>query len=182
VTDEPGWALTRLIEIHTAMRDDLALLRRAVAAITANADDADAVAEAFAVLSIRTPGWSLNRYCAAFCGFVHEHHSVEDSVMFPMLLEHGDGLQPVIAKLRADHLLLTRYLDETERALTDLPGDAAATTAAVSALERLVEHLAAHLDFEEVSLTPALTALSTVVSEDDVPAPPADHLGVTADG
>jgi hypothetical protein len=63
------------------------------------------------------------------------------------------------------------------RTVGDLPGDAAAREAATNAVNRLSERLRAHLDVEERLLTPALNAVSLVVSEDDVPAPPPEHLG-----
>ena len=52
--------------------------------------------------------------------------------------------------------------------------DAAATT--VEAVESLAEALEAHLALEEASLAAALDAVSQVVSEEDVPPPPPDHL------
>jgi hypothetical protein len=172
---EQGWALTRLIGLHNGMRNDLALLRRAVAAATEDGAEAYAAAAALDDLSFRQPGWSLQAYCTEFCGFVHEHHSVEDTMLFPALQQQA-GQEPrlrgVIDKLMADHRILTGYLDEVEKTLGALPGDAAARTAAAAAVERLAEHLEAHLDFEEGNLASALNMLSRVVSEDDFPAPP----------
>jgi Hemerythrin HHE cation binding domain len=179
-----GWALTRLIDLHTGMRNDLALLRRAVAAITEDGQDVDSAVAAIANLSIKQPRWSLRTYCASFCGFVHEHHAVEDSALFPMLLERQGGqdaaFRGVIDKLRADHRTLAGHLDEVERALGALPGDAAASAAAAGAMQRLTEHLEAHLDFEEAQLAPALNALSAAVAEEDFPAPPPpEHFGIS---
>jgi hypothetical protein len=105
---------------------------------------------------------------------------VEDAIVFPMLLEHAGGDQPelaaVVDKLQADHLVLTGYLDEVERALAAGPDDPAARAAAVPAVERLSEHLHAHLAYEETQLAEALNAISRVVSEDQVPASPSAHL------
>jgi hypothetical protein len=179
-----GWALGRLIDLHTGMRNDLALLRRAVAAIAEDGQDVDSAVAAVANLSIRQPSWSLRTYCASFCGFVHEHHAVEDSALFPALLER-QGIQDtafraVVDKLRADHRTLAGHLDEVERALGMLPGDDAANAAAAGAMRRLSEHLETHLDFEEERLAPALNALSAAVAEEDFPAPPPpEHFGIT---
>jgi Hemerythrin HHE cation binding domain len=173
---EQGWALARLIGLHDGMRNDLALLRRAVAAATRDGAEADAAAAALDDLSFRQPGWSLRTYCAEFCGFVHEHHSVEDAMVFPALLQQqgvkDPELRKVIDKLSADHRVLTGYLDEVERALGALPGDEAARERAAAAVARLSERLQAHLDFEEDNLASALNMLSRVVSEADFPAPP----------
>jgi hypothetical protein len=110
---EQGWALARLIGLHDGMRNDLALLRRAVAAATRDGAEADAAVAALDDLSFRQPGWSLRTYCAEFCGFVHEHHSVEDAMVFPALLQQqgvkDPELRKVIDKLSADHRVLTGY-------------------------------------------------------------------------
>jgi ABC-type transporter Mla subunit MlaD len=81
----------------------------------------------------------------------------------------------VIDKLRADHRALAGLLDQAQRLVTALPGDAAARSAAAAAVDRLAENLQSHIDFEERNLAPALNALSEVVSEDDVPPPPGDY-------
>jgi iron-sulfur cluster repair protein YtfE (RIC family) len=170
MTTEPGWVLTRLSSLHHAIRADLGLLD---AAVTAIADgEHDNVAAALARLSVRAPGRSLREYCATFCGFVHEHHATEDAVMFPMLLQQDPRLGDAVDGLRADHQDIARDVDEVLRTVRDLSADAAARKAATNAVNRLSERLRAHLDLEERLLAPALNAVSLVVSEDDVPAPP----------
>jgi hypothetical protein len=161
--DHQGWAYRRLLDIHDGMRNDLALLRRAVTAVTEDGQDVDAAAAALGELSFRRPGWTLRRYCAGFCGAVHRHHTIEDTVLFPMLLRQPgtDGaLGGVIDRLQADHRTLTGHLDQVERALGGLPGDAAAKAATTDAMARLSDRLEAHLRFEEEQLAPALNALS----------------------
>ena len=120
-------------------------------------------------------GWALRRFCAGFCGAVHGHHATEDRVLFPMLLRRSgtDGaLGGVIDRLGAEHRTLTAHLHRVERALDDLPGDAAARAAAAGAMARLSDQLEAHLRFEEERLAPALNALPRDVSSAVVPAPP----------
>jgi hypothetical protein len=161
--DRQGWALRRLLDIHDGLRNDLARLRRAVAAATEDGQDVDAAAAALGGLSFRRPGWTLRRFCAGFCGAVHGHHATEDAVLFPMLLRRqgADGaLGVVVDRLRAEHRALTGLLDAVEQALGALPGDAAAKAAATGAMARLSDQLEAHLRFEEEQLAPALNALS----------------------
>jgi hemerythrin-like domain-containing protein len=172
----PGWALQRLIMVHDGMRDDLALLRRAVYAVTRPDQDVAAAVAALGEVSLRDPLWSLRRYCANFCSFVNDHHAVEDSMLFPVLLANRRnreaGLRKVIEQLQADHRILARYLDDVEQALLSAPDDDTAKAAAMEAVELLSEHLESHLAFEEAKLAPALNALSAVVPEDDlVPLP-----------
>jgi hemerythrin-like domain-containing protein len=157
--------------LHDAIRGDLALLRRVAAAVATGGEGAT---PALRDLAVRRPGWSLTRFCTTFCGFVHEHHSVEDAVVFPMVLEHGggNGLRDVVAKLTEDHRVVAGLLDEVDAALAGPPGDPAARSAAVAAVERLAERLEEHLRYEEASLADALDAVSRAVPEEHVPAPP----------
>jgi hypothetical protein len=179
-----GWALARLVKMHVGMRNDLALLHRAVAVITEDGQDLEEAAAVLGRLSLRQPGWTLRRYCATFCGFVQAHHEVETSMLFPALRQQqqdaGDtDFGQVIDRLDADHRALTADLDEAERALDRLPGDEAAMAAAARALTQLTNRLTEHLDYEETSLAAALNLMSRVVSEDAFPAPPPDHFGIS---
>jgi hemerythrin-like domain-containing protein len=151
--DGQGWALARLIGIHDGMRADLARLRGMVMAGAPRLPWAD---------------------CITLCRFVHQHHQTEDAMLFPQLVRRLGGedpaLQGVVDELVADHRALAADLEEVERALAAPPGDGAARDAA-GALERLSEHLEAHLGFEEERLGPALNRLSSTVAEEDFPAP-----------
>lgn len=160
-----------MVNVHTRLRSDLAVLRRAAAALATNGR------VDLAGLSILEPGWSLRGYCAAFCGFVHDHHGVEDSVIFPMLADHQAGLGEAIARLRDDHRVVARQASDAELAVAAIGADGSGRDAAVTAIERLADHLGEHLAREERLLAPALNAVSRVIAEDDVPPPPADPLG-----
>ena len=173
-----GWALTRLLQLHKGIRADVELLGRVGAAVEVG-DDRGAQAD-LQRLTPRTPSWTLQTFCAAFCDFVAAHHTTEDALMFPMLLQHADGqfadLAQVIDKLKADHRALAGYLDRAQNAVAALPGDPATRSAAVHAVEDVARHLTAHLDEEEQRLAPALNAVSRVVPEHEVPPPPPEHL------
>jgi hypothetical protein len=173
-----GWALTRLLQLHKGIRADVELLGRIGAAVEAG-DDEGAQAD-LQRLTTRTPSWTLHTFCAAFCDFVAAHHTTEDALMFPMLLQHADGqgadLAQVIDKLKADHRALAGYLDRARHAVAALSGDPATRSAAVHAVEDVARHLTAHLDEEEQRLGPALNAVSRVVPEHEVPPPPPEHL------
>ena len=78
----------------------------------------------------------------------------------------------MIDKLQADHRTLVGHLDDVERSLGALPGDPEARVETATTVERLAEHLEAHLALEEQSLAPALSAVSSVVPEAAVPTPP----------
>jgi hypothetical protein len=77
---------------------------------------------------------------------------------------------------KAGHRALAGYLDGAQHAVAALPGDPATRPAAVHAVEDVTRHLVAPLDEEERQLGPALKAVSRVVPEQEVPAPPPEHL------
>jgi hypothetical protein len=173
-----GWSLTRLLELHKGIRADVALLGRVGAAVEAG-DDRAALAD-LRRLTARTPSWTVQSFCVAFCDFVAAHHATEDALMFPMLLQHADGqvadLAQVIDKLKAEHRALAGYLDRAQHAVAALSGEPATRSAAVHAVQDVARHLTAHLDEEEQRLGPALNAVSRVVPEHEVPPPPPEHL------
>lgn len=162
--------MQRLLDIHAMIRNDIATVRRVVDNVAGDHPDGEA-ATALRELSVRQPGWSLRRYCAEFCGFIHDHHSVENAVMFPSVLEFaGDrpGVQAAVERLRAEHEQLADYVDDAERAISALPGDAATKTTAISAINALAGHLEAHLAYEEESLAEALAEVSRRVTPEEV--------------
>jgi len=173
-----GWVLTRLIQLHEGIRGDVTLLRRVSAAVR-DGDDPRAKAE-LRRLAGRGPAWTVQTFCVAFCNFVRGHHDTEDSIVFPLLLEHAggqvDGIGHVIEKLKADHRVLAGHLNRAQEAVAALPGDAATRSWAVRIVDDLGTHLAAHLDDEERRLGPALDALSRAVPEHAVPSPTARYL------
>lgn len=177
---EPGWALARLQEVHEGIRADLATLEQAVAALDGGRPDAEQAAAALADLSFRKPGWSLRAFCAEFCSFIHDHHAVENAVVFPSVLRFaGDrpGIKETVARLRAEHQQLVAYVDEAEQAIAALP-DTGAATAAQAVIGRLAAHLTAHLAYEEESLAEALNEMSRQVTPAQlgVPEPPPGHV------
>lgn len=137
-TDDQGWALRRRREIHDGLRNDLALLRRAVTAAAEADRDVDAAAATLGELSFRRPGWTLRRFCAGFCGAVHGHHATEDRVLFPMLLRRSgtDGaLGGAMARLSDQLEAHLRFEEERlAPALNALPRDV--SSAEVSAPPR----------------------------------------------
>lgn len=175
-TEEPGWSLKRILAVHKGIRSDLALLQRAVDAITKEGQDVETAMSAIGELSFIGPGWTFRTYCDFFCKVVHEHHTTEDALVFPPLLglpgSQTEEFRAVIKRLETEHAAISGYVAEVERTLQALPGDEAAKDAAARAMDQLSEHLRAHLSFEEEELAPALNELSRAVPEDQVPPTP----------
>jgi hemerythrin-like domain-containing protein len=95
-----------------------------------------------------------------YCSLVHAHHHHEDVAFFPALRRINPVLHSVIDKLEADHVIVSRYLDEIEAAAARLLTDESARIDLAGVLLGLAEHLLTHLDYEEASLTPTLRCLN----------------------
>jgi hemerythrin-like domain-containing protein len=118
----------QLIEIHDGLREALDALRRG--------EDAD-----------------LGLHCLAFCAAVTEHHTDEDSSVFPVLARQFPELSDVLAGLERDHQAIAGLL----RRLRELAAepDRAAIQRELDGLAALIE---GHFTWEERRLVAALDA------------------------
>jgi hypothetical protein len=139
------------------IRRDLETVRRLADEIVAGKAP-DGIRAEIAGLKTNSPLWKLRRNCLYYCRFVHNHHTMEDWALFPALRRASLALGPVVDKLEADHRRVSDILDEVEVAADDLVRDDTATgrQRVEEALKILAEHLLAHLDYEEKSITPTL--------------------------
>jgi hemerythrin-like domain-containing protein len=87
---------------------------------------------------------------------LHTHHTVEDDILWPLLLQRvPDELAPIVHLMESQHARVEGLLEEVTALL---PGLRAADTAArdrlADVLDTLYLHLAEHLDAEEERLLP----------------------------
>lgn len=127
-----GQALRRL---HDAFRRELATIRREVAE------------------SGPRIGAQLRVNCLSVCQGVHHHHTMEDRGMFTAVEQQNPHLSETIARLREEHVVVARLLEELQGVVGDQEADRAQLVASV---DRLVEQLEAHLDYEEEQLVEVL--------------------------
>lgn len=154
----PGEAMmAELRWVHDRIRRDLAVVQDLSRRIHSGAPPA-AVTTEIARLQTSSPLWKLRVNCLHYCRFVHSHHHGEDTALFPELRRTNPALAPVVDKLEADHRLVSDILDEIEAAADALaahdtiPG----RERVVAGLDRLREHLLAHLAFEEHEIAPTM--------------------------
>ncbi|GAA1003079.1 cation-binding protein [Acrocarpospora pleiomorpha] len=124
-----------LITIHDAFRRELALIR------------------AEAARSGPRVAAQLRVNCLTMCQGLHVHHSKEDEYMFPALAGRYPELAAVMVRLRAEHGVIARLLDELK---TLLAADDVTSETLLSEVNRLTKELEAHLDYEEEHLVPLL--------------------------
>ncbi|MEO3977955.1 nitroreductase/quinone reductase family protein [Streptomyces sp. CAU 1734] len=123
--------------VHNGLRRELALIRDEMAA------------------SGPGIGAQLRVNCLTFCQGLHNHHTGEDTMMFPMLGAGHPALAPVLARLREEHRTIAALLADLERVISDEKAD---RDTAIAEVERLTGELEAHLRHEEEQLLPLLGA------------------------
>jgi hypothetical protein len=123
---------SELVQVHDWLREDLRRLREG------RGRDAGP--------------WAAR--CLAFCDAVTSHHTAEDGVAFPALVERFPDLMPVVEKLVEDHRLIAGIL----RRVAEI---AAAPEAERGELDGLAAILDSHFAFEERRVARTLDALPT---------------------
>ncbi|MFF4506516.1 nitroreductase/quinone reductase family protein [Streptomyces sp. NPDC001401] len=123
--------------VHDAFRRELALIRKEMAAGNG------------------TLGAQLRVNCLTFCQGLHNHHTGEDTMMFPFLADRHPRAAPALRRLREEHEQIAAVVADLRRAVTAEASDPAAARAEV---ERLTFDLEAHLTYEEEELIPLLDA------------------------
>lgn len=99
---------------------------------------------------------ALARYWAGYAGEVLAHHTVEDEVFFPRLVERVPAAAHHLDRVEGDHHRLDQLMDAAAgamRQLTVAPGPAG-VEAAAAAVRELAHHMDSHLDFEDEDLLP----------------------------
>lgn len=123
--------------VHDAFRRELALVRREIG------DSGPRL------------GAQLRINCLTLCQGLHNHHTGEDTALFPFLAGRYEELAPVMDRLHEEHGKIAALLDELRRVVTADDADPGLVQAEV---ERLTDELEAHLVYEEEQLIPVLDA------------------------
>ncbi|MFJ5308381.1 nitroreductase/quinone reductase family protein [Streptomyces sp. NPDC088350] len=104
-----------------------------------------------------TLGAQLRANCLTFCQGLHNHHTGEDTALFPLIAERHPGSAPALARLREEHERIAALMEELRGALTAKDTNPAAVRTEV---DRLTTALEAHLTYEEEELIPLFDAPS----------------------
>jgi hemerythrin-like domain-containing protein len=144
-----------LVTVHRSFRQELALLRAEVARAAADGTPAGGL-----VLQLRVN-------CLSFCHGLEFHHTGEDQMIFPWLEKQFPELAEPLTRLKREHEAVADRVHRL-RALVGLdapegaaPGPAPAAGEVLSEVDRLVDELEAHLDYEEEQLVAALNAATS---------------------
>ncbi|MEU6146619.1 nitroreductase/quinone reductase family protein [Streptomyces sp. NPDC047081] len=126
--------------VHDVFRRELALIRREMATDGGT-----------------NLGAQLRVNCLTFCQGLHNHHTGEDTILFPHIENDHPTTAPVLARLREEHERIAELVTSLRRAVTTDTADPAAARAEV---DRLTRDLEAHLTYEEEQLIPLLNTPS----------------------
>jgi hypothetical protein len=162
-TDRGRAMFQELLWVHAAIRRDLETVER-LARDVGDGLSGDQVQEALGELKTTGPLWRLKVSCLRYCRFVHSHHGAEDAMLFPALRAANPSIDPIVARLEADHARVSDLLDAVEdaaRALTETDGDEARERV-VQGLRELHGHLLEHLDYEELNAGPTMRRLESL--------------------
>jgi hypothetical protein len=133
----------QLTQVHQALREQLAALRREAAGGTAAGTAA---------------GTDLLGHCLSFCAAIHTHHTGEDGQLLPALRAAAPELAPVIDNLIEDHALVAGLLRQVRELLaperTPVSPDALGRE-----LDGLTAILESHFSYEERRIARALDTL-----------------------
>jgi hypothetical protein len=138
-----GWG-DRLAQAHNALRGFVAAARTEPASGAASS-----LTE------------QLRIHCQNVCVYLHGHHTSEDNAFFPYLAEAFPELAPALIRLRREHVVVDRILNDL-----DALGEAGDVERVRTELGRLAGELEAHFAYEEEQLVPALNAVTGPVSWD----------------
>jgi alkanesulfonate monooxygenase SsuD/methylene tetrahydromethanopterin reductase-like flavin-dependent oxidoreductase (luciferase family) len=151
-TDRGRQVSRHLVDVHDALRAELAKVRDIVDQVVEGARDIGSARSEINRMSLRQNDWTLGGYCQAYCRVVTQHHTLEDEGIFPHLRGSEPSLAPVVDRLVQEHHAIHEVLEGVDRALVDLvgrPGDHAPLRAAV---DLMTDTLLSHFSYEEREL------------------------------
>lgn len=122
--------------VHDAFRRELSLIRKELTSATSTATT--------------TLGAQLRVNCLTFCQGLHNHHTGEDTMLFPRIAEQHPTATPALTRLREEHERIAALVEKLRETLTSTTDPAAVRTE----VERLTTALEAHLTYEEEELIP----------------------------
>ena len=151
-TDRGRQVSRHLVDVHDALRAELAKVRDIVDQVVEGARDIGSARSEINRMSLRQNDWTLGGYCQAYCRIVIQHHTLEDEGIFPHLRRSDPSLAPVVDRLVEEHHVIHEVLEGVDRALVELvanPGDHQRLREAV---DLMTDTLLSHFSYEEREL------------------------------
>jgi alkanesulfonate monooxygenase SsuD/methylene tetrahydromethanopterin reductase-like flavin-dependent oxidoreductase (luciferase family) len=146
-----------LIDVHDALRAELAQLRDVVEQVRRGLMQVGQARSAINTMTMRQNNWTLGAYCESYCRIVTGHHSLEDHSMFRHLRRSDPAAGPVVDRLAEEHVVIHDVLERVDQALVALVSAEPAGTSEVledfsETVDLLTDALLSHLSYEEREL------------------------------
>ena len=148
-----------LIDIHNALRAELAQLRDVIDQVAEGALQAGRARSLINTMTMRQNNWTLGAFCESYCRIVTGHHSLEDRSVFPHLRRSDPRLAPVLDRLHEEHEVIAGVLDRLDRALVALVTGPDGMAELRAAADLLTDTMHSHLSYEERELVEPLARL-----------------------
>jgi iron-sulfur cluster repair protein YtfE (RIC family) len=158
VTDAQRRSGGRLALFHAMHLREMGRVNRAMGRVFAGEGSAKQLLVTISAMQMVANMRQFGNLCGATCDMLTGHHMIEDQYVFPTLEGRNDGLNKVVARLRAEHLVIHDLLEQLEGAAVALitdpgPANANALRAAFTTLETFV---VSHFGYEQTELEEAL--------------------------
>jgi alkanesulfonate monooxygenase SsuD/methylene tetrahydromethanopterin reductase-like flavin-dependent oxidoreductase (luciferase family) len=144
-----------LVDVHDALRQELAQLDDLVVQVQAGALGVGEARSQLQEMTLRQNNWTLGTYCESYCRVVTTHHTLEDVGVFPHLRRTEPGLSAVLDRLVEEHHAIHGAIEAVDRALVALVGGGALADLR-HAIDVLADALLSHLSYEERELVEPL--------------------------
>jgi len=149
-----------LIEVHDALRAELARLRGVIEEVGEGSTDPAALRSFFNRMTIRQNNWTLGAFCQSYCRAVTGHHALEDSSVFPHLGRADARLGTVLTRLGEEHEAIAALLERIDEALVALvAGEPGAIERVHAAVDLVADAMTSHFSYEERELIEPLARL-----------------------
>jgi alkanesulfonate monooxygenase SsuD/methylene tetrahydromethanopterin reductase-like flavin-dependent oxidoreductase (luciferase family)/hemerythrin-like domain-containing protein len=152
-----------LLQIHEHLRQELAQIREAAAAVAAGRMQPAQGRSLIYRTTMQQNYWTLGAFCAQYCRVVSIHHTIEDGHMFPSLGREELSLGPVLERLHHEHEVIAAQLDRFDRALVGMMNDPEKVVDVQRVADELGDMLLSHLAYEEDELLGPLGRLEILI-------------------
>jgi alkanesulfonate monooxygenase SsuD/methylene tetrahydromethanopterin reductase-like flavin-dependent oxidoreductase (luciferase family) len=148
-----------LIDVHDALRAELARLLETIEQVERGTLDAGRARSLINTMTVRQNTWTLGAFCESYCRIVTGHHGLEDASVFPHLRRRDPRLAGVLDRLEEEHHVIAALLDRVDRALVALVTEPDGMAQLQAAVDLLSDAMTSHLAYEERQLVEPLARL-----------------------
>jgi Hemerythrin HHE cation binding domain len=148
----------RLSLFHAMHLREMSRVNRAMEQVFAGNGSAEELLTTITSMQMVSNMNQFGNLCGATCQMLTGHHSIEDYHIFPVLKGRSDGLNKVVERLKAEHIVIHDLLVNLEAAAVALiNGPCSANARALrTAFTQLEGFVKSHFGYEQTELEEAL--------------------------